>query len=123
MNKKYVEIGDATGHNDTVFDITPDLAEALIAALRNLVGVEPPRHAQAFDELTETISQASHVIQHLEAFRELAIVAADRTGPYADRKVIAVASAMPPSRLYRVLEKHGQPRDRKAQTYNRTTEK
>jgi hypothetical protein len=30
---------------------------------------------------------------------------------------------MPPSRLYRVLDKHGRPRDRKAQTPDPATEK
>lgn len=113
MDKKYVEIGSADGDKDVVFDITPDLADAFVDAIRNRVHVEGPRHAQTFDELTATISQTSRLIQHLEAFRELAMVAADRTGPHADRKSIAIAAAMPPSRLYRVLEKHGQPRDRK----------
>lgn len=113
MDKMYITIGDAEGRKDTVFDVTPDLAEALVAALRNIVGVEPPNHARTFDDLTATIAQTSRVIQHLDAARELGIVAADRTGPHADRKAIAIAAAMPPSRLYRVLEKHGQPRDRK----------
>lgn len=115
MRKKYAEISDAEGNKDVVFEITPDLADAFIAAIRNVVGVEPPRYADTFNDLIATIAQTSHVIQHMEAFRELAMVAADRTSPHADRKSIAIAAAMPPSRLYRVLEKHGQPRDRKAQ--------
>ncbi|MGW3400171.1 hypothetical protein [Streptomyces zhihengii] len=57
--------------------------------------------------------QSARLIQHLEAFRELAIIAADRTNPHADRQAIAIAATMPPSRLYRVLDKHGQPRNRK----------
>ncbi|MFJ7990311.1 hypothetical protein [Streptomyces sp. NPDC096351] len=122
MDKLYAEIGDADGNKDTVFDITPDLANAFIDAIRNVVGVEPPRQAQTFNDLTATIAQTSRVIQHLEAFRELSIVAADRTGPHADRKAIALSAAMPPSRLYRVLEKHGQPTDRK-KTANSTAEK
>ena len=113
MEKLYAQIGDADGNKDTVFDITPDLANAFTDAIRNVVGVEPPRQAQTFDDLTATIAQTSRVIQHLEAFRELAIIAADRTSPHADRKAIAISAAMPPSRLYRVLEKHGQPTDRK----------
>ena len=123
MRKKFAEIGDAEGNKDVVFEITPDLADAFIAAIRNVVGVEPPSHAESFTDLVATISQTSRVIQHLEAFRELAIVAADRTGPHADRKALANAAGFPPSRLYRVLEKHGRPRDRKAQTTGPTTEK
>lgn len=114
MKKWFAEFGSADNRNENVvFDITPDLAKALIAAIRNEVGVEPPHDAHTFDDLTETITQTSRVIQHLEAFRELAITAADRTSPHADRKAIALAAAMPPSRLYRVLGKHGQPRNRK----------
>lgn len=118
MRKMYAEFGDASGNKDTVFEITPDVADNFIAAIRNVVGVEPPRHAETFNDLTATIAQTSRVIQHLEAFRELAIAAADRTSPHADRKAITIAAAMPPSRLYRVLEKHGQPRDRKAEATN-----
>lgn len=115
MKNLYAEIGDADGKKDVVFDIAPDLANAFVDAIRNVVGVEPPCQADTFTDLIATIAQTSRVIQHLEAFRELAMVAADRTSPHADRKGIAIAAAMPPSRLYRVLEKHGQPRDRKAQ--------
>ncbi|MFE0801073.1 hypothetical protein [Streptomyces sp. NPDC058812] len=113
MKKKFAEIGDAEGNKDVVFDIAPDLADALAAAIRNSVGVEYPRHARSFEDLTQTIAQTSHVIQHLEAFRELAIVMADVTGPHADRKAIAMAAGFPPSRLYRVLNKHGRPKDRR----------
>ena len=112
MKKLYAEIGDADGNKDIVFDVTPDLANAFVDAIRNSVGVNPPRQAQTFDDLAATIAQTSRVIQHLEAFRELAIVAADKTSPHADRKGIAIAAAMPPSRLYRVLEKHGRPKNR-----------
>lgn len=118
MKNLYAEIGDSEGNKDTVFDITPDLASAFIDAIRNSVGVNPPRQAQAFDDLTATIAQTSRLIQHLEAFRELAIAQADRTGPHVDRKALAIAAAMPPSRLYRVLEKHGRPRNR-AQAYDK----
>lgn len=112
MEKKFAEIGDASGNKDVVFDIAPDLADAFAAAIRNQVGVEPPHQATTFTDLIATIAQTSHVIQHLEAFRELAMVAADKTSPHADRKAIAIAAAMPPSRLYRVLEKHGRPKNR-----------
>lgn len=112
MKKKFAEISDAEGNKDVVFDIAPDLADALAAALRDSVGVEGPRHADTFTDLIGAISQTSRVIQHLEAFRELAIVAADRTSPHADRKAVAIAAAMPPSRLYRVLEKYGRPKNR-----------
>ncbi|MFI2620419.1 hypothetical protein [Streptomyces sp. NPDC018584] len=122
MKNLYAEIGDADGKKDVVFDITPDLANAFVDAIRNAVGVEPPRQAQTFTDLTATIAQTSRLIQHLEAFRELSIVTADQTSPHADRQAIAIAAAMPPSRLYRVLEKHGRPRDRKAQSIESTTD-
>ncbi|MEU9761727.1 hypothetical protein AB0D98_18675 [Streptomyces sp. NPDC047987] len=113
----FAQFGSAANEReDTVYDIRPDVAEAFIAAIRNQINVQPPRHAQTFNDLTAVITQMSHVIQHFEAARELAIAAADRTSPHADRKAIAIAAAMPPSRLYRVLEKHGQPRDRKNPT-------
>jgi hypothetical protein len=116
MNKLHAEIGDAEGNKDTVFDIAPDLANAFVDAIRNSVGVNPPRQAQTFDDLVETIAQTSRLIQHLDAFRELAMAAADRTSPHADRKAIAIAAGMPPSRLYRVLRKHGRPTDRRSAT-------
>ena len=109
----FAQFGSANNKNeDVVYDIHPDVAEAFIAAIRHQVNVQRPRHAQDFDDLTETIAQTSHLIQHLEAFREVAIVAADKTSPHADRKAIAISAAMPPSRLYRVLEKHGRPKNR-----------
>lgn len=112
--KWYAEFGSATNkREDKVFDVHPDVATAFADAIRSRVDVQSPRHAQDFDDLTATIAQTSQLIQHLETFRELAITAADRTSPHADRKAIATAAAMPPSRLYRVLEKHGRPRDRK----------
>ncbi|GGZ83592.1 hypothetical protein [Streptomyces rubiginosohelvolus] len=120
MNDKqnwYAEFGSASNNcEDAVFDIRPDVAIAFADAIRNRVNIQGPHHAQDFDDLTATIAQTSRLIQHLETFRELTITAADRTSPHADRKAIAIAAAMPPSRLYRVLEKHGQPRDRKNPT-------
>lgn len=115
MNKKFAEIGDASGDKDVVFDIAPDLADAFADAIRNAVGVRLPHHARTFEDLTATLAQTSRVIQHLEIFRELVIAAADRTSPHADRKAIAIAAGFPPSRLYRVLEKHGRPKDRRAE--------
>jgi hypothetical protein len=118
MRKLYAEFEDPDnleGPQLAAFDITPDLADAIREALSNVRSVDPPRHARSFDELTETIAQTSRLIQHLETFRELAIVAADKTSPYADRKSISIVAAMPPSRLYRVLDKHGRPRDRRAE--------
>lgn len=99
----------------TVNGVQPDVAEALLAGLRGERMVEAPAHAaDHFHQLTTVIAQTTRLIQHLEAFRELAIRDADRTSPYADRQAIAMAGAMPPSRLYRILERQGQPRDRKS---------
>ncbi|MFB7555978.1 hypothetical protein [Streptomyces brevispora] len=114
MKKWFAQFGSSDKeHEGSVYDVHPDLAEAFIDAIRNQVNVQGPRHAGSFDDLTSTIAQTSRTIQHLEAFRELAIAAADRTNPHADRKAIAIAAGFPPSRLYRVLEKHGRPADRK----------
>ncbi|MFD8469005.1 hypothetical protein ACFV10_28355 [Streptomyces cyaneofuscatus] len=113
MKKWFAQFGSSDKEReDSVYDIHPDLAKAFIDAIRNRINVQGPHHAQDFDDLTATIAQTSRLIQHLEAFRELAITAADRTSPHADRKAIAIAAGMPPSRLYRVLEKHGRPKNR-----------
>ncbi|MFD8609370.1 hypothetical protein [Streptomyces sp. NPDC059631] len=120
MKSWFAEFGSADNeHEVTAHDIRPDLAEAIVDGIHNRTGVQAPRHARTFDDLTATIAQTSRLIQHLEAFRELAMVAADKTSPYADRKAIAIAAAMPTSRLYRVLEKHGRPADRKGDATQR----
>lgn len=80
--------GNATG-------VAPDLAAAIIAGLRNQREVEPPTQAQHFDDINATIAQTSRLITHLEEFRELAIIAADDTGPHADRKATAIATGFP----------------------------
>lgn len=114
MKKWFASFGDANNeHIKSVYDITPDVAEALIAAARRDISDRTPRHATTFDDLIETIAQSSRLIQAVEELREKAIVAADRTSPNADRKRIGIAAAMPPSRVYRVLEKYGQPRKRR----------
>lgn len=113
-NNWYAQFGNAdTDNTGIVYDIQPDIAEAFIAAIRNEVTVKPPRHAQTFEELSAVAAQAARAIQHFEAVRDLAVVAADKTSPHADRKALAISAAMPPSRLYRTLEKHGRPTDRK----------
>lgn len=114
MRNWFARFGSAdTEHETTVYDISPDVAEAVIAGTRRDISDRRPRHAVTFADLTATIAQATRIIQSLEELRDNSIAAADRTGPHADRKAIAIAAAMPPSRLYRVLEKHGQPRDRR----------
>jgi hypothetical protein len=113
MKKWFASFGDASNeHIKSVYDITPDVAEALIAAARRDISVRKPRYATDFEGLIETIAQASRVIAAMEELREAAIVAADRTSDDADRKRIGIAAAMPPTRIYRVLEKHGRPRRR-----------
>jgi hypothetical protein len=100
---------DFTGTRTTRVHGIPDaLADALADALLGLREVTPP-DTNNFDDLTHIIATASRVIQHLDAFRELAIVAADDTSPHADRKAIAAAAGIPPSRLYRILDRHGRP--------------
>ncbi|MFM9464821.1 hypothetical protein ACKI1K_18450 [Streptomyces scabiei] len=102
----------------SVSGVERDLAEALVAALRGEREVEPPQHAENENRIRSVIAQTSRLIQHLEAFRELSIVAADKSSPYADRSAIAIAAAMPPSRLYRILERHGRPKDRKGSAHS-----
>lgn len=110
----HAQFTDSSGATETVFDITPDVVDALVHALRNARNIEPPRHAEDFEALLAVIAQATRVIAHLEGLRDLAIVKADASHTHADRKALAVAAGWPPSRLYRVLERHGRPRDRSA---------
>lgn len=110
--------GDEGEPDMSVSGVQRDLAEALVAALRGDREVEPPQHADSFHYLNAVTAQTSRLIQHLEAFRELSIVAADKTSPYADRSAIAIAAAVPPSRLYRILERHGRPKDRKGSAHS-----
>lgn len=107
-----ITFGDGE-HAETV-DADPDVAEALLAALRGEQTVNPPQHAENENRLRRVVAHTSRLLQHLDAFRDLAIVATDSTSPYADRKALAWAAAMPPSRLYRILERHGRPKDRRA---------
>jgi hypothetical protein len=117
MENWFAQFGSADAEKvAAVYDIRPDVAEAFIAGVQRNIAERRPRHDTDFPELIATIAQASHIIQSLEELREQAIVAADKTSPHADRKAVAVAAAMPPSRLYRLLEKHGRPRNRKADT-------
>lgn len=108
-----LHFGDQDEPGMSVSGVERDLAEALVAALGGDREVESPQHAENFNRINNVTAQTSRLIQHLEAFRELSIVAADTTSPYADRSAIAIAAAMPPSRLYRILERHGRPKDRK----------
>lgn len=108
------KFGSTVNKNEgTVSGVRPDVAEAFMAAIRNQTDVPWPHYAQSFDDLTATIAQASRLIQYLEKFRELAIVTADRSSYEADRKAIAVAAGIPASRLYRILEQYGRPKDRR----------
>jgi hypothetical protein len=118
----FARFGDSTSDTvASVFDVRPDVAEAFIAAVQGNIADRRPRHATDFPDLTGVIAQASRVIQSMEELRDNAIAAADATSPHADRKAIAIAAGMPPSRLYRVLEKYGRPRNRK--TADQPTEK
>lgn len=102
----------ADGAKRHALDIRPDVSNALVDAIQRRAGVEPPAEAETVADLNRVIAETSQIISHLEAFRELAVVKADAAHPNADRKGIAIAAGWPPSRLYRVLEKHGRPRKR-----------
>ncbi|OUD04718.1 hypothetical protein [Streptomyces swartbergensis] len=114
MKKLRITIGDPDGNTDTATGLTPDLGNALLDGIRGDRHVQAPQQATTFNDLTETLAQTSHLIQHLENFRKETIAAADRAGgPHADRKAIGIAAGMPRSRLYRILDEYGRPRDRK----------
>lgn len=92
-------------------DIPDDLADALHDALTGARAVAPPNET-AFDGLIALISRQSQVLTHLALSREVAVAAADATGPHGNRRAIA-AAAMAPSQLGDVLERNGRPRSRK----------
>ncbi|MFJ8746025.1 hypothetical protein ACIRL2_42550 [Embleya sp. NPDC127516] len=100
------------GSEEVVVKHWDDLARALHASLEKDRDITPPKAAD-FWELASNIRMVSRIIQGLEVWRELAIVAADKTGDDADRNAIAIAAGLPASRLYRILDRHGRPRDRK----------
>lgn len=94
--------------------LPPYAADVLAAALANDTATPPPHTTDSFDDQLTAIAQLARSITHFEAAREEAIAAADRTGgPHADRKALGIAAGMPRSRLYRVLEKHGRPANRR----------
>ncbi|MFF1360989.1 EVE domain-containing protein [Streptomyces sp. NPDC058297] len=63
-------------------------------------------------ELLRDIARASRLIQHVEEWRELVIVQADKLDADASRVNLGVAAGMSPSKLYRILERHGRPKNR-----------
>lgn len=66
-----------------------------------------------FGDLIEIVRTCTSLIDQAKAFREKALVAADRSGPYANRKTMADAANWSATSLGRVLERNGQPRDRR----------
>lgn len=105
---------NAAGAEIAVTGLTPDLADWLIHALADDADGQTPLHAARFDDLLATIAQTTRIIAHLDQLRAQAILAADLTSPWADRKAIAAAAELPTARLYRLLAKLGQPTDRRA---------
>jgi hypothetical protein len=105
---------DPQGEQHTL-DVSPDVAEHLVLAIRGVRSVEPPSHATTTADLNKVTAEVSRILTHFETFRELTVVAADASHPHADRKAISIAAGWPQSRLYRVLEKHGRPRKRAAE--------
>lgn len=103
------------GTTVTVPGIEPDVADNIVKALRGEAEVSPPENASTVGEIVPVIAQVTRLITHFDVFRELAIVKADASHVYADRKAIGMAAGMPSTRLYRVLERHGRPRKRAAE--------
>ncbi|WP_367046154.1 hypothetical protein [Streptomyces sp. Je 1-332] len=92
-----------------------DVARALYDALCEDRAASAPT-ATEFMDLLRDIAHISHLIQHLEGWRELAMVKADETSEDADRSALGIAASMPPSRVYRILERNGRPRQRQKGT-------
>lgn len=109
------------GSQEVVVKHWDDLARALHAALRRDADIPPPK-ATEFWELASNIGQVSRIIGDLEAWRELAIVAADKTSDDTNRHAIGLAARMPASRVYRILDRHGRPRDRRDSPQRRLLE-
>jgi hypothetical protein len=65
-----------------------------------------------FPVLLRRIAVLTKMINRITVLRENAIVRADRTSPYADRRRIGEAAGMSPSRLYKLLGDRGRPRNR-----------
>jgi len=102
----YITVAESPGEQ-----VEDDVARAVLAALSREDLVEAPA-AQDFDALLRVIAQTTQIVRHLTMFRDMAIVQADASAPSADRRQIGIAAAMPPSRLYRLLDQHGRPRKR-----------
>jgi hypothetical protein len=92
-----------------------DVARAVLGGLGRTSQVEPP-NTEDFETLLRVIAQTTQMISHLRTFQELAIAKADASGPSSDRRKIGIAAAMPPSRLYRLLDQYGRPRNRSGYT-------
>ncbi|MDX2557945.1 EVE domain-containing protein [Streptomyces stelliscabiei] len=105
-----VTYGD-NGEREHAVENSDALARALVAAVRGERGAEPPAEAK-FMELLRDIARASRLIQYVEEWRELAIVQADKLDADASRVNLGVAADMSPSKLYKILEKHGRPKNR-----------
>ncbi|MBL1097920.1 EVE domain-containing protein [Streptomyces coffeae] len=99
------------GEREHAVEHSDALARALVAAVRGERGAEPPADTKLM-ELLRDIARASRLIQHLEEWRELAIVRADQLDADASRVNLGVAAGMSPSKLYKLLEKHGRPKSR-----------
>jgi hypothetical protein len=66
-----------------------------------------------FSQLLTVLERVTRMSDGLTEFWECLAVLADETGPYADRRLIGEAAGIPPSRLYRMLGKHGRPTNRR----------
>ncbi|MEV0093793.1 EVE domain-containing protein [Streptomyces sp. NPDC050738] len=103
------------GEREHAVENSDALARALVAAVRGERGAQPSAEAKSV-ELLRDIARTSRLIQHLEEWRELVIVQADELDADASRVNLGVAAGMSPSKLYRILEKHGRPKNRTSLT-------
>jgi DNA-binding NtrC family response regulator len=91
-------------------------AAMLEAARRGDVkGAEAHADGMKESEKIELLAYATHWIRVHEVLRERLIVHTDTHSLHADRKAMARACEIPPSTLYRWLDRLGLPRNRREQ--------
>ncbi|MFD3456033.1 hypothetical protein ACFWVC_28120 [Streptomyces sp. NPDC058691] len=99
------------GDREHAVEASDALARALMAAVRGERGALPPARTK-YAEMLVHIARVTRQIDLLTEWRELALVQADKLDADANRANLGVAADMSPSKLYRILEKHGRPKNR-----------
>lgn len=82
-----------------------DLLSELELVLRN--------EDATFEDLIQVAEVATLLLAGFKSVRDRALVAADQTGPYANRSAMGKATGLKPSSLLRILERNGRPVNRR----------